>query len=145
MIERCSEEIFEEYKELRKEKLEKLTVIRMSDPETSITTLIGEYEACKQLLIEHENYYERKAIEYENLLYKQKHIYMEKGAKSTEAKEKAKIFLEPSTLELKDMEQDTDILKAYLHSLEYQLRLKFKQMKNETGFQPSLQDILEAR
>ena len=115
--------------------------------DTNITSCIGvlieEYEASKLVLADLEYEYEVSVLRYQERFHQLKTEYMTNGLKSTEAKEKANNTLSEQRVEQLGLERDISLLKANIHSLEYQLRFKFLQYKDTMGL--TYMDIMEAR
>ena len=126
MIRECSKELQDRFEKINKDNQDNLYVWSIQSPETIINGLISEYMTYKQLLIEQEYEYEKSSTEYEQSLFLLKNEYMEEGMKSTEAKEHAKTNLTSKQEDLLCMQKDINMLKAGIHSIEYQLRLNFK-------------------
>ena len=126
MIRECSKELQDRFEKINKDNQDNLYVWSIQSPETIINGLISEYMTYKQLLIEQEYEYEKSSTEYEQSLFLLKNEYMEDGMKSTEAKEHAKTNLTSKQDDLLCMQKDINMLKAGIHSIEYQLRLNFK-------------------
>lgn len=126
MIRECSKELQDRFEKINKDNQDNLYVWSIQSPETIINGLISEYMTYKQLLIEQEYEYEKSSTEYEQSLFLLKNEYMEDGMKSTEAKEHAKTNLTSKQEDLLCMQKDINMLKAGIHSIEYQLRLNFK-------------------
>ena len=126
MIRECSKELQDIFEKINKDNQDNLYVWSIQSPETIINGLISEYMTYKQLLIEQEYEYEKSSTEYEQSLFLLKNEYMEEGMKSTEAKEHAKTNLTSKQGDLLCMQKDINMLKAGIHSIEYQLRLNFK-------------------
>ena len=110
------------------------------DPEDVVTELIAEYEATRVLIAEQEYLHDKQEVEYNTRLALLKAEFMEQGLKSTEAKEQAKNELLDKQMSLLKIEKDINLLKGNLHSIEYQLRLKFQQIKNLIDLEVSVDE-----
>ncbi len=110
------------------------------DPEDMVTELIAEYEATRVLIAEQEYLHDKLEIEYNTSLSILKAQFMEEGSKSTEAKEQAKNELLDKQMSLLKIQKDITLLKANMHSLEYQLRLKFQQLRTLTELEVGIDD-----
>ena len=127
-----SEEIGDRYEAIRSGELEGLTnKENMGSITEQILKLIAEYEASRVLLAEQEHQLETEQIYYEDEYLQLKEQYMADGMKSTEAKEHAKNDLLVRRRVILDSTKDISLLKANIHSIEYQLRLKYAQLRNE--------------
>ena len=93
--------------------------------------MIADYNSLKVLLAQQEYELEKELIDYNSQYLLKKEHYLGKGHKSTEAKEHANDDLSDTLLVLESMKKDISLLKANIHSVEYQLRLKFIQLKKE--------------
>lgn len=116
--------------ELTSNSIGELEYKETKDLEDVVTELIAEYEATRVLIAEQEYLHDKQEVEYNSRLALLKAEFMEQGLKSTEAKEQAKNELLDKQMSLLKIEKDISLLKANMHSIEYQLRLKFQQIKN---------------
>ena len=121
--------LFNQYNQLSLEEVELLKLEEEKPIDSKIIELIGDYNTLKLLLIRQEHKKEQQQIDYDNHNLVLKKSYMIDGMKSTEAKEQAKNDLANTKMEIINTEKQISILKANIHSIEYQLRLKFHQMK----------------
>lgn len=121
-------ELFEKFQKLNPEYHEKIEFDGWSNPKPTIINLISMYESYKYLLLEKEYELDKTSLEYEDQFLILKEQYLKKF-KSTEAKEHAHNDLKESKLQLLSIEKQISILKACIHTCEYQLRLKFLQYK----------------
>ena len=130
LVSNLSEVLFDRYTQLSLEENEGLEVVRMKESCVAITELIADYNTFKYLLTEQEYELEKLLLEYDSKILLIKNQYLEEGYKSTEAKEKAKDELVNEKQKIILVERDISLLKASIHSTEYQIRLKFEQLKN---------------
>lgn len=121
--------LFNQYNQLSLEEVELLKLEEEKPIDSKIIELIGDYNTLKLLLIRQEHKKEQQQLDYDNHYVVLKTGYMFDGMKSTEAKEQAKNDLANTKMEIINTEKQISILKANIHSIEYQLRLKFHQMK----------------
>ena len=127
-----SSKVGERYEAIRKGELEGLkNKEEMGTVTEQILKLIAEYEASKVLLAEQETLKEKLSLEYDNHFLVLKKGYIVDGCKPTEAKELANNDLQNTQMELIFIDEDIALLKANIHSIEYQLRLKYIQAKQE--------------
>lgn len=126
--------------ELTSNSIGELEYKETKDLEDVVTELIAEYEATRVLIAEQEYLHDKQEVEYNSRLALLKAQYMEEGLKSTEAKEQAKNELLDKQMSLLKIEKDISLLKANMHSIEYQLRLKFQQIKNLIDLEVSVDD-----
>ena len=105
-------ELFEKFQKLNPEYHEKIEFDGWSNPKPTIINLIAMYESYKYLLLEKEYELDKTSLDYEDQFLILKEQYLKKF-KSTEEK----------------FEKQISILKACIHTCEYQLRLKFLQYK----------------
>lgn len=148
MITNTTKRIFEKYQEKSMEYNDILQTLHAGDPASLITTLIADYQAYKELLAMEEYERDNLTLVYDDDFVMLKDKYLEEGMKSTEAKEHARTDLKGTRLNLIKHEKNISILKACIHSTEYQLRLMYQIHRRETGMddvQFTIQDILEAR
>lgn len=130
LINELSEPLFKRYNEVSMEENDSLTILEYGEIESVILTLISDYNTFKLLLCEREYDLESKKIFYNDNVQQYQHKYMlEKGMKATQAKDKAKMTMKEVYNEIINIEKDINLLKASIHSTEYQLRLKFQQLK----------------
>ena len=126
--------------ELTSNSIGELEYKETKDLEDVVTELIAEYEATRVLIAEQEYLHDKQEVEYNTRLALLKAEFMEQGLKSTEAKEQAKNELLDKQMSLLKIEKDISLLKANMHSIEYQLRLKFQQIKNLIDLEVSVDD-----
>ena len=126
--------------ELTSNSIGELEYKETQDPEDVVTELIAEYEATRVLIAEQEYLHDKQEVEYNSRLALLKAQFMEEGLKSTEAKEQAKNELLDKQMSLLKIEKDISLLKANIHSIEYQLRLKFQQIKNLIDLEVSVDE-----
>lgn len=126
--------------ELTSNSIGELEYKETKDLEDVVTELIAEYEATRVLIAEQEYLHDKQEVEYNTRLALLKAEFMEQGLKSTEAKEQAKNELLDKQMSLLKIEKDISLLKANMHSLEYQLRLKFQQIKNLIDLEVSVDE-----
>ena len=126
---KLSKELFEKYESISIEEMDTLGLMEYGEIESMITTLIADYNTYKLLLVEEEYNLEEKQLDYDSSFTLLKSQKMEKGYKSTEAKERANYELTEQKRGLLQIQRDISLLKANIHSVEYQLRLKFQQLK----------------
>jgi hypothetical protein len=126
--------------ELTSNSLGELEYNETRDPEDMVTELVAEYEATRVLIAEQEYLHDKQEIEYNTKLSLLKAQYMDEGLKSTEAKEQAKRELLDKQMSILKIEKDISLLKANMHSIEYQLRLKFQQIKNLIDLEVSIDE-----
>ena len=126
--------------ELTSNSIGELEYKETKDLEDVVTELIAEYEATRVLIAEQEYLHDKQEVEYNTRLALLKAQFMEEGLKSTEAKEQAKNELLDKQMSLLKIEKDISLLKANMHSIEYQLRLKFQQIKNLIDLEVSVDD-----
>lgn len=126
--------------ELTSNSIGELEYKETKDLEDVVTELIAEYEATRVLIAEQEYLHDKQEVEYNSRLALLKAEFMEQGLKSTEAKEQAKNELLDKQMSLLKIEKDISLLKANMHSIEYQLRLKFQQIKNLIDLEVSVDD-----
>lgn len=139
-----SKETIEEYLTYCNQSHENIKeIIEKENQVETIGVLIEEYEATKLTLANLEYQYEINQLHYQEQFHILKTKYMYEGMKSTEAKEKANTILQEQRVEQLGLERDISLLKANIHSLEYQLRFKFLQYKDTMGL--TYMDIMEAR
>ena len=131
MCDKLSDELFDEYMSESQEQLDMLQLIQCKEASEAIIELIADYNSLKVILAQQEYELEKRLIDYDSQYLITKKQYMEEGYKSTEAKEHAKDDLSSNMLELHEMKRDISLLKANIHSVEYQLRLKYIQLKKE--------------
>ena len=131
MCDRLRDELFDEYMSESQEQLDMLQHIRYKEASEAIIELIADYNSFKVLLAQQEYELEKALIDYNSQYLLKKEHYLNEGHKSTEAKEHANDDLSDTLLVLEDMKKDISLLKANIHSVEYQLRLKFIQLKKE--------------
>ena len=125
MCDRLRDELFDEYMSESQEQLDMLQHIRYKEASEAIIELIADYNSLKVILAQQEYELEKALIDYNS------QYLLNEGHKSTEAKEHANDDLSDTLLVLEDMKKDISLLKANIHSVEYQLRLKFIQLKKE--------------
>lgn len=130
IISELNDDLFDEYMYASKEEVDMLKLQKLKEPTDAIIELIGDYNTLKLLLIREENTLEEQTLKTENDMFKHQQKLMEKGMKITEAKQQSKVDLEPDLLRLIKVQKDIALLKASIHSIEYQLRLQFKRMSN---------------
>jgi hypothetical protein len=126
--------------ELTSNSLGELEYNETRDPEDMVTELVAEYEATRVLIAEQEYLHDKQELEYNSRLALLKAQFMDEGLKSTEAKEQAKRELLDKQMSLLKIEKDISLLKANMHSIEYQLRLKFQQIKNLIDLEVSIDE-----
>ena len=126
--------------ELTSNSIGELEYKETKDIEDVVTELIAEYEATRVLIAEQEYLHDKQEVEYNTRLALLKAQFMEEGLKSTEAKEQAKNELLDKQMSLLKIEKDISLLKANMHSIEYQLRLKFQQIKNLIDLEVSVDE-----
>lgn len=126
--------------ELTSNSIGELEYKETKDLEDVVTELIAEYEATRVLIAEQEYLHDKQEVEYNSRLALLKAQFMEEGLKSTEAKEQAKNELLDKQMSLLKIEKDISLLKANMHSIEYQLRLKFQQIKNLIDLEVSIDE-----
>jgi len=126
--------------ELTSNSIGELEYKETKDHEDVVTELIAEYEATRVLIAEQEYLHDKQEVEYNTRLALLKAQFMEEGLKSTEAKEQAKNELLDKQMSLLKIEKDISLLKANMHSIEYQLRLKFQQIKNLIDLEVSVDE-----
>jgi hypothetical protein len=126
--------------ELTSNSLGELEYNETRDPEDMVTELVAEYEATRVLIAEQEYLHDKQELEYNSRLALLKAQFMDEGLKSTEAKEQAKSELFDKQMSLLKIEKDISLLKANMHSIEYQLRLKFQQIKNLIDLEVSIDE-----
>ena len=126
--------------ELTSNSLGELEYKETKDLEDVVTELIAEYEATRVLIAEQEYLHDKQEVEYNSRLALLKAEFMEQGLKSMEAKEQAKNELLDKQMSLLKIEKDISLLKANMHSIEYQLRLKFQQIKNLIDLEVSVDE-----
>lgn len=126
--------------ELTSNSIGELEYKETKDLEDVVTELIAEYEATRVLIAEQEYLHDKQEVEYNSRLALLKAQFMEEGLKSTEAKEQAKNELLDKQMSLLKIEKDISLLKANMHSIEYQLRLKFQQIKNLIDLEVSVDE-----
>ena len=126
--------------ELTSNSIGELEYKETKDLEDVVTELIAEYEATRVLIAEQEYLHDKQEVEYNTRLALLKAQFMEEGLKSTEAKEQAKNELLDKQMSLLKIEKDISLLKANMHSIEYQLRLKFQQIKNLIDLEVSVDE-----
>jgi hypothetical protein len=126
--------------ELTSNSLGELEYNETRDPEDMVTELVAEYEATRVLIAEQEYLHDKQELEYNSRLALLKAQFMDEGLKSTEAKEQAKRELLDTQMSLLKIEKDISLLKANMHSIEYQLRLKFQQIKNLIDLEVSIDE-----
>lgn len=126
--------------ELTSNSIGELEYKETKDLEDVVTELIAEYEATRVLIAEQEYLHDKQEVEYNTRLALLKAEFMEQGLKSTEAKEQAKNELLDKQMSLLKIEKDISLLKANMHSIEYQLRLKFQQIKNLIDLEVSVDE-----
>ena len=126
--------------ELTSNSIGELEYKETKDLEDVVTELIAEYEATRVLIAEQEYLHDKQEVEYNTRLALLKAQYMEQGLKSTEAKEQAKNELLDKQMSLLKIEKDISLLKVNMHSIEYQLRLKFQQIKNLIDLEVSVDE-----
>lgn len=126
--------------ELTSNSIGELEYKETKDLEDVVTELIAEYEATRVLIAEQEYIHDKQEVEYNTRLALLKAEFMEQGLKSTEAKEQAKNELLDKQMSLLKIEKDISLLKANMHSIEYQLRLKFQQIKNLIDLEVSVDE-----
>lgn len=126
-----SNEINTRYETIKNNTLEALKNKEKEDTKKQITNLITEYEASKIILTEQEYKLDEKKLALTEALLNLKMQYMEDGHKSTEAKELAQQNTKDEQNEIRNIEKDINLLKANIHSIEYQLRLKYNQYNKE--------------
>lgn len=127
---RQDKELYEKYQNITKHYKKRIEFDSLSEPRATIVNLISEYEAYKDLLIENEYELEKKLLDYDTQFLNLKEKYLKKH-KSTEAKEHANVDLKDKRLQILKIENQISILKACIHTCEYQLRLKYLQYKEE--------------
>jgi len=130
IISELNDDLFDEYMYASKEEVDMLKLQKIKEPTDAIIELIGDYNTLKLLLIREENTLEEQTLKTENDMFKHQQKLMEKGMKITEAKQQSKVDLEPDLLRLIKVQKEIALLKASIHSTEYQLRLQFKRMSN---------------
>jgi hypothetical protein len=126
--------------ELTSNSLGELEYNETRDPEDMVTELVAEYEATRVLIAEQEYLHDKQELEYNSRLALLKAQFMDEGLKSTEAKEQAKRELLDKQMSILKIEKDISLLKANMHSIEYQLRLKFQQIKNLIDLEVSIDE-----
>ncbi len=126
-----SEEVRGIYEQIQSEELRELNKKEEDDVEKAILQLIAKYNSCKLVLAEQEYQLQKHQLHYDEWMVDFKQQYMDEGYKSTEAKERAKIELKPQQEKIILIEKDIALIKADIHSIEYQLRLKYLQLKKE--------------
>ena len=135
-----SSNIRERLQELTNGSINEIQSNENKDYEDRITELVSEYEATRVTLAEQEYLHDKQEVEYNTRLALLKAEFMEQGLKSTEAKEQAKNELLDKQMSLLKIEKDISLLKANMHSIEYQLRLKFQQIKNLIDLEVSVDE-----
>ena len=131
MADRLRDELFDEYMSESMDQVAMLEDMQYKKATDAIIELIADYSSFKVLLAQQEYELEKRLIDYDSQYLITKKQYMEEGYKSTEAKEHAKDDLSSNMLKLHEMKRDIALLKANIHSVEYQLRLKYIQLKKE--------------
>ena len=126
--------------ELTSNSLGELEYNETRDPEDMVTELVAEYEATRVLIAEQEYLHDKQELEYNSRLALLKAQFMDEGLKSTEAKEQAKSELFDKQMSILKIEKDISLIKANMHSIEYQLRLKFQQIKNLIDLEVSVDE-----
>ena len=124
-----SEDLFKRYEEISLEEMDTLSLMEYGEIESMITTLIGDYNTYKLLLIEKEYELEKQELSLENDSFLFQKGLMNGELKITEAKQRTKSHFIEDYEELADIRKDIALLKANIHSVEYQLRFKFQQLK----------------
>jgi len=135
-----SEDVFKKYEEISLEEMDTLGLMEYGEIESMITTLIADYNTYKLLLIEEEYKLEKKELELEKIGLLHQKMLMEEGMKITEAKQQTKVHFKKDYEELASINRDIALLKANIHSVEYQLRLKFQQIKNLIDLEVSIDE-----
>lgn len=135
-----SSNIRERLQELTNGSINEIQSNENKDYEDRITELVSEYEATRVTLAECEYELELMKLRYDSQFISLKAQFMEEGLKSTEAKEQAKNELLDKQMSLLKIEKDISLLKANMHSIEYQLRLKFQQIKNLIDLEVSVDE-----
>jgi hypothetical protein len=135
-----SSNIRERLQELTNGSINEIQSNENKDYEDRITELVSEYEATRVTLAECEYELELMKLRYDSQFISLKEQLMEDGYKSTEAKEHANEELTSEKMELLTVEKDISLLKANMHSIEYQLRLKFQQIKNLIDLEVSIDE-----
>lgn len=135
-----SSNIRERLQELTNGSINEIQSNENKDYEDRITELVSEYEATRVTLAECEYELELMKLRYDSQFISLKEQLMDEGYKSTEAKEHANEELTSEKMELLTVEKDISLLKANMHSIEYQLRLKFQQIKNLIDLEVSVDD-----
>ena len=126
---KLSKELFQKYESISVEECDTLSLMEYGDIESMITTLIGDYNTYKLLLIEEEYKLEKNELELEKVSLLHQKLLMEEGMKITEAKQQTRVNFKKDYEELASINRDIALLKANIHSVEYQLRFKFQQLK----------------
>lgn len=127
---RQDKELYEKYQDITKLHKKKIEFNSLSGSRATIVNLISEYESYKDLLLEKEYELGKELLEYDTQFLIVKGKYLKKY-KSTEAKEHANVDLKDKRLQILNIEKQISILKACIHTCEYQLRLKYLQYKEE--------------
>jgi hypothetical protein len=135
-----SSNIRERLQELTNGSINEIQSNENKDYEDRITELVSEYEATRVTLAECEYELELMKLRYDSQFISLKEQLMEDGYKSTEAKEHANEELTSEKMDLLTVEKDISLLKANMHSIEYQLRLKFQQIKNLIDLEVSIDE-----
>ena len=135
-----SSNIRERLQELTNGSINEIQSNENKDYEDRITELVSEYEATRVTLAECEYELELMKLRYDSQFISLKEQLMDEGYKSTEAKEHANEELTSEKMELLTVEKDISLLKGNLHSIEYQLRLKFQQIKNLIDLEVSVDE-----
>lgn len=135
-----SSNIRERLQELTNGSINEIQSNENKDYEDRITELVSEYEATRVTLAECEYELELMKLRYDSQFISLKEQLMDEGYKSTEAKEHANEELTSEKMELLTVEKDISLLKANMHSIEYQLRLKFQQIKNLIDLEVSVDE-----
>ena len=135
-----SSNIRERLQELTNGSINEIQSNENKDYEDRITELVSEYEATRVTLAECEYELELMKLRYDSQFISLKEQLMDEGYKSTEAKEHANEELTSEKMELLTVEKDISLLKANMHSIEYQLRLKFQQIRNLVDLEVSIDD-----
>ena len=148
LISGLCEKNYDKYMDMSQSEFEEINTHEVKTVERRIRELIAEYNTFKLLLADAEYKLENLRIEYDIQFMQLKEKYMNGELakyKSTEAKEHANSDLRRDKMNILAGEREISLLKANIHSTEYQLRLKYLQLENKNKFKPDIQDILEAR
>lgn len=129
-----SQELYEKFNTIHSDSLENYRK-ETKDLTERIAGLLAEYEASKICLAELEDNLNQKQLGKEFHYIRLKDMYIDKGMKSTEAKEHANEDCAELRTEISHMQRDISLLKANIHFIEYKIRLNFILLKSSTNKQ----------